>query len=108
MSLHSESIEACGNLVVECPSGEVIVSESALYGRMEQGSCIRENKFIGCRNDVLFLADRWCSGRNKCEQEFPDPDLDAANINCESYLRAYITMEYTCVRGNNAIKHHTC
>ena len=89
--------------MVTCEPHEVIVMDSAVFGRMEQGRCISENDFIGCENDVLYLADRWCSGRNRCvmEAEMYIIELEAANVNCRSYLKMYTLVEYTCVKGMN-------
>jgi len=88
-------------LEIECSENEVIVVESAYFGRMQQGRCIRENKFIGCRNDVIYLADKWCSGRPRCEIVISINDLEAANKNCESFLKMYLSVEYHCVKGKN-------
>ena len=55
--------------------------------------------FVGCTNDVLFLADRWCSGRQNCEFFIPNKDLDRANGKCSPDLRAYMQMSYYCVEG---------
>jgi len=73
--------------------------DSATFGRMEQGRCIRENEFIGCRNDVLFLTDRWCSGRNHCRKKVSDDELEKANTNCRSFLKMYLDVEYVCMKG---------
>ena len=102
-----EPMDFCNGQIftIECPTGEVIVSSLAVFGRMEQGRCIREDEFIGCSNDVLFLADIWCSGRSNCEASIPNDELDAANTHCKSYLRMYMKMEYTCVNGNILIFH---
>ena len=99
--LLTEVIDFCAYevLSIACPTQEVIVVTSASFGRMEQGRCIRENEFIGCENDVLFLADRWCSGRNRCDVELAVEELEAANDNCRSYLKMYTSVEYTCLKG---------
>ena len=51
-----------------CPENEVILVKEALYGRMRLGRCVTQDfGQLGCQNDVLNLADRWCSGRQECE-----------------------------------------
>ena len=94
------------DLTVACQDHEVIIMESASYGRMEQGRCIRENDFIGCENDFLFLADRWCSGRNRCEISLSIDELERANENCRSYLKMYTSVVYTCIKGIYNALHH--
>ena len=73
--------------------------EAATFGRMEQGRCLRESEFIGCRNDVLFLADRWCSGRSQCHEMVPNEELEKANKNCRSFLKMYLEVEFVCMKG---------
>ena len=87
------------DLKIKCSTDEVIVAESAFFGRMQQGRCIREDRFIGCQNDVLFLADRWCSGRQACEIEISISELEAANSNCEPFLKMYLSVKYHCLKG---------
>ncbi|KAK2144228.1 hypothetical protein LSH36_776g02164 [Paralvinella palmiformis] len=74
-------------LRIQCPEDHVIIPTSAMFGRMEVTRCIDVKEFIGCRNDVLFLIDRWCSGRRQCEVVIPNPDLKQANEECLRYLQ---------------------
>ena len=84
----------------DCVPGFSIITSSALYGRMALGRCLSaEFGFLGCTNDVLFLADRWCSGRRSCQFFIPNKDLDQANGRCSPDLRAYMQMSYYCVPG---------
>jgi len=98
---HSEVAEVCTGemLDIRCPENHVIVPTLALFGRMEITRCIDEKEFIGCKNDVLFLVDRWCSGRQNCEAFIPNPELKAANQACRRYLQMYIHIEYSCLQG---------
>ena len=42
--------------------------QSAFYGRMRLGRCVRMNMgYIGCEANVLDVADQKCSGRQRCE-----------------------------------------
>ena len=83
-----------------CGLDELIVMETAELGRMEPGKCIpAESGNFGCRNDVLFLADRWCSGRKQCEFTSPNSDIMDANTDCRRDLAVYLRAEYSCVKG---------
>ncbi|KAK2161035.1 hypothetical protein LSH36_122g03027 [Paralvinella palmiformis] len=91
----------------DCVPGFSIITSSALYGRMALGRCLSaEFGFLGCTNDVLFLADRWCSGRRSCQFFIPNKDLDQANGRCSPDLRAYMQMSYYCVPVIHAGGHH--
>lgn len=90
--------------IATCGPDELIVMESSEFGRMEPGKCIRaESGSFGCRNDVLFLTDRWCSGRKQCEFTSPNIDIVEANKNCESDLMGYLRASYSCVQGDHII-----
>ena len=85
---------------LSCRQNEIIVMASAEYGRMDVGRCIpKENDFMGCRNNILHLIDRWCSGRRECNIKVPNPDLERENTECLEVLRTYLHASYTCLRG---------
>ncbi len=43
-----------------CWKNEVVVMETALYGRMKIGRCVESDLgYIGCSSDVLNYADRY-------------------------------------------------
>ena len=66
---------------------------------METGRCIRSNRYIGCRNDIRWLLDKLCSGRESCETFVPSPELKQSNTECEDFLEMYLRVEYICVKG---------
>jgi hypothetical protein len=114
-NLYTSTADVCPgqDLRLECVREEVIVMETATFGRMEQGKCIKENAFIGCTNNVLYLADRWCSGRRKCEANVPNDELVLANNQCETYLQKYLSVNYHCLKGkyinvSSALMVYTC
>jgi len=73
--------------------------ETARYGRMKLGRCIKYDLgFIGCSADVLALADSMCSGRWRCEIALPNEAFDRINP-CLSELKSYLTASYSCVTG---------
>ena len=87
------------DLDVVCPESEVIVTTSASYGRMSITRCIELEDYIGCENDVMFLLDQWCSGRQTCQMDIPVLELKNANFACLSYLQMYLELKYHCLKG---------
>ena len=86
--------------IATCDPEELIVMESSEFGRMEPGKCIpAESGNFGCSNDVLFLTDRWCSGRKQCEFTSPNIDIVEANTDCRPDLMGYLRASYSCLRG---------
>ena len=82
---------------------EVIVMETARYGRMRLGRCIKYDLgFIGCSADVLRLADSICSGRRRCEIRLPNEEFDRINP-CLSELKSYLTASYKCFKGRYTV-----
>jgi hypothetical protein len=77
--------------------------QSALYGQMQLGKCIElDLGYLGCQNDVLYLADRWCSGRQSCDVYVPNDDLKAANQECNVRgLTLFMEVEYSCVTSKS-------
>ena len=82
-----------------CQPDEVIVMDTSELGRMESGRCIPADRgHFGCKDDVLYLTDRWCSGRQSCEFYVPNKELIEANTNCVD-LRIYFRASYSCMQG---------
>ncbi len=54
--------------------------------------------YVGCENDVLYLADKRCSGRRTCEITVPDAEMDATEP-CLKELKYYLQANYTCQKG---------
>ena len=84
---------------IRCPAEQIIVTSSAKFGRMEYNECILVRDLIGCENDVLFAVDRWCSGRQVCQIKNPTKKLEETNKNCLAYLRKYLQITYSCLKG---------
>ena len=88
--------------MVTCPDDEAVLIESAVFGRMRIGKCVHNDLgYLGCQNDVLRLADRWCSGLTECTVEVSNNELDQANEACIADLNSYLDVEYVCVAGKN-------
>ena len=98
----SDPKEYCENEVFRaaCGSDEVIVMQSARYGRMRISKCIdRDYGYVGCSADVLPKADRLCSGKRKCEVPVPNPTFSADVTLCPRDLKPYLEVAYKCVKG---------
>lgn len=82
-----------------CHMDEVIIMQSARYGRMGFGGCVKENHgHVGCSADVLSHLDQKCSGRHKCILHIPDATLHKIHA-CPKELMSYLEAKYTCVKG---------
>ncbi len=71
----SESDEYCqpGEFSATCGPSEVIMADTAQYGRMRIGKCVKQNYgHLGCSIDVLKEVDRRCSGRHDCRYIYVD------------------------------------
>ncbi|KAK2157029.1 hypothetical protein LSH36_200g02297 [Paralvinella palmiformis] len=105
--VYSVTVDVCNGYAFRATCGvdELIVMEEAELGRMEPGKCLPDEMGnFGCRNDILFLTDRWCSGRKQCEFTSPNQDIMEANTECRQGLAVYLRAKYTCVLVNG----HQC
>lgn len=86
--------------IADCGDRGVIVMDTALYGRMALGRCLK-NGFghLACDRDVLQQMDDRCSGRSRCHIRDVVDELHVHNP-CEvSDLRVYLQASYHCVSG---------
>ena len=87
-----------------CKSDEVIIMETARYGRMHLGRCVKNDLgYVGCFTDVLDLLDSRCSGKNQCEFQTPDRELSKLQP-CLEDLTSYLEASYRCVKGELLIQ----
>lgn len=89
-------------LNASCRHGdEVVVMETALYGRMRLGTCVvADLGFVGCSRNVLSVLDSRCSGRRHCTLRVPDQDLAAIRPQpCLTELKSYLEASYRCQKG---------
>ena len=84
-----------------CTSGEVLLVDSAFYGRLSLGQCVtRDYGFMGCFVDVLDIVAALCSGRRDCR--LPVPRLrQLVPQPCPDDLTAYLDVQYRCVPGQS-------
>jgi len=82
-----------------CPHGDVILMQSAYYGRKSLGRCVRTNfGFIGCYTGVLQMLDRRCTGRTSCDVDVIEPNFDDIRP-CNVELKSYLQASYVCIAG---------
>ncbi|ELT97826.1 hypothetical protein CAPTEDRAFT_217222 [Capitella teleta] len=96
----STRVEACEMeyFEVECAHDEVVVLQSAFYGRMAYGRCIdRDYGYLGCGADVLEAADRLCSGRRSCRISVPNSAFKK-HKQCPKDLKPYFEASYKCIK----------
>lgn len=93
----------------QCLKNEVIVMESAKYGRMKIGKCVKakeietledDPRYLGCAVDVLSLLDDQCSGKTKCEIRVFDIS-DEKRQPCFSGLKMHLEASYRCISGKS-------
>lgn len=89
-----------------CQNGEVIVIESAKYGRMDVGKCVEldekhseDPSWIGCFVDVTDVLRRKCSARSECSVPIKDKDLEIKERPCYKGLMTYLNVKYQCMTG---------
>ena len=99
--LSSETREYCNMEVFNatCRPDEVIVMDSARYGRMKLGRCVRRNLgYLGCGMDVLPYMDKACTGKRQCDFTVPTPALYATQP-CPGDTTPYLEAGHTCTKG---------
>ena len=94
---------------------EVVVMAASSYGRQETGRCLppdsvieswrHDPRYFGCSADVLYLADRKCSGLPRCDVAIPDSDFERITP-CYKDSRKYLEAKYDCVRGRQYVDRH--
>jgi len=86
-----------------CPRGDVVLMQSAYYGRKSLGRCVRTNfGFIGCYTDVLEMMDRRCTGRTSCDVDVIEPNFDDIRP-CNVELKSYLQANYICIGGTTLL-----
>ena len=84
------------NFKAKCAQGEVIIMETAKYGRMKLGRCVKNDLgYVGCYTDVMDVADSMCSGRQECVINTPNPTFDRLKP-CLEDLKSYFEAGYWC------------
>ena len=87
-----------------CPSNEVVVMTSAVYGRMRVGRCVTQSDYVGCWNNALAAFDELCSGKPSCQVEVRSDLWREEEQACYSYANGYLEADYACKEGAIASK----
>jgi len=79
---------------------DVVLMESAHYGRLRIGRCVRRNLgYLGCMVDALRLLDSRCSGQpHGCRVSIMDPQLRQLRP-CPLDVTWHLDARYRCVTG---------
>lgn len=104
----AEPREYCqfGTFNATCGQDEVIVMQTAKYGRMRFGDCLHEDHgHLGCMSDVRPQLDRRCSGRQRCQIPVPAKFLHSLHP-CPKELVVYLEASYRCVKGSCLVSSH--
>ena len=61
---------------------------------------------LGCFKDVLLVADKWCTGKNRCRQRIYDSLFATVSgpDQCQSAIGNYVDMTYTCHTGEPRVR----
>ena len=82
-----------------CKATEVVVMDSARYGRMSVGRCVKKNYgYLGCAVDALAYLDSKCSGRHVCQFTIPDPVLHDTQP-CPGDFTSFLNARFHCEEG---------
>ena len=82
-----------------CKENEVILINSAVFGRMKNNPCIsREIGRLGCYVDVKDIIEGFCGGRQSCNVGISDSILLATKP-CGAVFDLYISVSYSCLEG---------
>ena len=92
----------------QCLKNEVIVIESAIYGRRYVSRCLETEEldfasnpgYLGCSADVVDYVNTVCSGKKQCEIRIPDANLQHTKP-CPKGLDMFLEIRYACVEGKN-------
>ena len=98
-----------------CPQGELVLIESAKYGRMNIGKCIKEQelismgtnskdqKYFGCFTDVTAILHKKCSFKMGCNVEVKDRELNHTT-SCHSWVKSHLKVNHQCLNGKQNVE----
>ena len=86
-----------------CPPDEIILMETAEYGRMKIGTCIKKDLgSLGCSVDVMRHFDRVCSNKNMCEMVVSQSQIPVTSP-CPVDFTSYLEADYSCEKGSRIL-----
>ena len=81
--------------------------ESAVYGRMEIGRCVKNDYgHLGCHNDALQSFDAACSGHRSCDFAVSTDLRRDVSGACGPAIFGYVEASYNCREGISQLNHH--
>ena len=93
-------------LNISCKGESVIMMQTAVYGIMNVGRCLKDSYVnidnIDCSNNVIADLDAACSGQKSCTMRIPSQnlhDIYQNNPHCPSGLAAHLEVTYRCIDG---------
>ena len=86
----------------QCQPEEVIIMESAKYGRMNVGKCIDSDRELGCYADVIDTFDNMCSFKKSCSVQVGSNDFESKSTCWDESLQ-YLEAAYVCRKGKNML-----
>ncbi|OAF70216.1 hypothetical protein A3Q56_02003 [Intoshia linei] len=92
---HSISYCKWDSFIPKCLGNDIIIIQSALYGRMSVGKCLTSYYQIGCYANVQDYLDFVCTGKTNCSLTIPNKYLDFMH-SCRRDLSSYLTVTYQC------------
>lgn len=102
-ALKNEDVCKWETFRARCGEGEVIVVNSARYGRIKTGKCVQiEVGEQPCFNDAQLYLDKQCGGRRTCELSLPNRVLDEMPTFCSNQRISYLEVSYYCQAGRLA------
>ena len=89
-----------------CAADEVIVMQSARFGRMRIGRCIEVSLgYEGCGADVMYIMDEHCSGMQSCQIQVGDKNMKERS-SCVKGLEQYLDASYSCKKGKYSCSYY--
>ncbi len=88
-----------------CGSSEVLVVNSAKFGRMALGTCITKGYGeVGCYKDVTDILTSRCAGKQSCSMLVWQGDANLMeSYPCDEELKPYLETDTNCQPGNKCI-----
>jgi len=84
---------------MQCGTGEILIVESAIFGRMQLNRCVTTDYgYIGCGSDVTDILAGKCSGRRHCRIFNLEVLFSGAKV-CPPDLKGYLQAQFRCAKG---------
>ena len=101
--MYAFPIEICNGEYFQaaCSDDELIIMQSAQFGRMRLGTCVKEDLgYLGCGTDVLHQLDDVCSGKVSCNIQVTPQNIPTSE-GCRDGLEKYLDTSFVCKKGEN-------